>query len=360
MAKPWSSVAFQLPSSIPTMITAEERRYLHWLGRDFWTARGEVVEIGPWLGGSTYALASGMAARGAKAHRRLHVFDSFTWRPFMSQRAPLPLSAGDDFQPYFERNLEPYRDLLVVERKSIPDDRQTSEALTAIAYREEVAEGDRLRWNGGPIEILFVDGAKSWGGFVYLLKEMAASLVPGLTLLVCQDYKHWGSYWVPAIVELLYEHLEPTHVLEKNTVAFSCTKAIDPDDLVRLVDYEALSVGAGAAVLERAACRLESRADPEGAVMLRLTKSRYLGQRGAHAEAIEQFRVAERAAVPRHHARAVEDTRLWLETLFGTRLAPTRWFRVRADSYKVYSFGRRLYMRTRSMVASQRASRRAP
>lgn len=332
------------------MITAEERRYLHWLGREFWTARGEVVEIGPWLGGSTYSLAAGMAAHGAKAHGRLHVFDSFRWRPFMSQRAPLPLNAGDDFQAYFEKNLEPYRDLLVVERQSIPDDRVTSEGLTAIAERRDVAEHERLRWSGGNIEILFIDGAKSWDGLLYLLKEVAPSIVPGLTVLVCQDYKHWGSYWVPAILELFADHLRLLHLLDRNTVSFQCIKPITEEQLLRLAAYDSISATRGAELLESAALRLQALGDAAGAVMLRLTKARYLAQRGASDWAIDEFRRTERASSPRHHSRAVEDTRRWLETLLNVRLVPTPWFRARSESYRLLNQGHQLYARARRLM----------
>jgi len=52
---------------VPTMLTPEERLYLHWLGAVVWSGRGCVVEIGPWLGGSTVCLAAGMRASGHPA-----------------------------------------------------------------------------------------------------------------------------------------------------------------------------------------------------------------------------------------------------------------------------------------------------
>ena len=42
------------------MLSPEECQYLYWLGRSAWTGQGDVVEIGPWLGGSTVCLAAGM------------------------------------------------------------------------------------------------------------------------------------------------------------------------------------------------------------------------------------------------------------------------------------------------------------
>jgi hypothetical protein len=352
LAKPWRSVHFELPNTIPTMISAEERSYLYWLGRDFWTGRGEVIEMGPWLGGSTYSLAAGMAAKHPEAQRRLHVFDSFIWRPFMAQRARLPLEAGQSFRSYFERNLEPFRELLVVESKSLPDDKITGESLTALEQRVDIAESDVLRWTGAPIEILFVDGAKSWDGFLYLLKETAASLIPGVSLLVCQDYKHWGSYWVPAILELLGGHVRLVHVLEQNTVTFQWIKPIETAELLRLADYASLLPSRGAAALESAARRLEGLGDAEGASLLRLAEARYLGQRGARDDAIAQFRAVERVWSARFHQRGIDDTRRWLETLFSTSLPTSALLRARRESYRVLRYGRRLFAGVTRLIRS--------
>jgi hypothetical protein len=359
-AKPWNSIRFELPKTIPTMISAEELRYLYWLGRDFWTARGHVVEIGPWLGGSTFALAAGMAAHGGKAHGHLHVFDSFIWQSFMAKRAPLPLQPGDDFRAFFERNLEPYRDLLVVQQSSIPDDRKTGGTFAVLSERKDVADEDRLRWTAGPIEILFVDGAKSWGGLLYLLKEVAGALVPGQSLLVCQDYKHWGSYWVPAVMELLADHFRLVHILDENTVSFSCIKPLEPEHFLKLADYETVSPARGAEALEKAACRLEAHGDPRGAVLVRLAKARYLAQRNATTLAIEAFRAVERRSSARHHAHAVEDTRGWIERLSSVQLPPSAWFRARRQSYRLIRYGRRLYARAQRLVRAQPAVRSSP
>lgn len=351
---------FELPSTIPTMISAEERRYLHWLGREFWTARGEVVEIGPWLGGSTYSLATGMAAHRSKAHRRLHVFDSFIWLPFMSHRAPLPLKPGDNFQTFFERNLEPYRELLVVNCKTLPDDRSTGGSLAVLADRKDVAESDRLRWNDGPIEILFIDGAKSQGGLLYLLKETAASLVPRQSLMVCQDYKHRGSYKLPAFVELLSDHFRLVHLLDQNTVSSACIRPTDPNQIHKLADYESLSPARGAAVLESAARHLEAHGDPGGAVLIRLAKAGYLAQRGAAEQAIPEFREVERVSLPRQHSRAVHDTLRWLETLLEVRLVPSAWFRARCKVYWFLRYGAHLYAQAKRLVGAQAVVQEAP
>ncbi len=117
----WDAPDFQCPD-IPTMITAEEQKYLYWLGAHYWQDVGHIFEIGPWLGGSTACLASGMRQRAGHPGNKLHVFDNFIWREFMAGRAALPDSNGDCFQPYFERNLAAFTDLTAIHLQALPDD----------------------------------------------------------------------------------------------------------------------------------------------------------------------------------------------------------------------------------------------
>lgn len=215
---PWSTVSFRLPTGIPTMITLEEQGYLHWLGSTVWSDIGHVVEIGPWLGGSTFCLAAGMDCRSSPRHR-LHAYDSFEWRPFMADRARLPLRAGESFEPQFARNVAKYSHLIEAHRCLLPDEAVTNDPALADS-RATGSDGIApFLWDEGAIEILFIDGAKSWNAMRFLLQETAHSLIHGQALIVCQDYKYWGNYWVAAMMELLGDAVQPVHVLRSNTVS---------------------------------------------------------------------------------------------------------------------------------------------
>ena len=85
-SKDWNRIRFHLPPTIPAMISAEERRYLYWLASENWKCEGHIVEVGPWLGGSTYCLAEGMRDNSVEGTHKLHVFDNFVWREFMRGR----------------------------------------------------------------------------------------------------------------------------------------------------------------------------------------------------------------------------------------------------------------------------------
>lgn len=115
----WDNIAFDYPAEVPTMLSPEELRYLYWLGRDVWTDSGAIVEIGPWLGGSTVSLLIGARDRVRPANHKLHAFDNFIWHDFMSDRAPISLADGSNFQRYFEANVSNFHESLVIHRQSL-------------------------------------------------------------------------------------------------------------------------------------------------------------------------------------------------------------------------------------------------
>jgi hypothetical protein len=311
------------------MISDEERHYLYWLGSRIWTGVGHVVEIGPWLGGSTAALAAGMEANPVQTDRRLHAFDNFIWRDFMSQRASLGLRNGDSFRSHFDKNLRPYSKLLVTHTRSLPDDPVTSDPQ-ARAIRDLDVEEDRVfQWpRDEPIEILFVDGAKSWNGLSHLLRQTGASLLPGASLIVCQDYKYWGAYWVPITMELLGTQLEIAHVLDQNTVSFRVVSPLDEEDL-QLPDLSKLSVERGLSALDNARARLRAHGDAPGARILEVAKVRFLGHMDRSAEARRVFRMAERSWPANMTDGNLERTRIWLGEYLGEPVKPGTVYRLR-------------------------------
>jgi hypothetical protein len=319
--RPWASGSFELPSRIPTMITKEEARYLKWLTETFWDDGGHVVEMGPWLGGSTYCLASGMARPGGTSKYRLHVFDSFEWREFMGSRAPLQLEVGASFEAHFRKNLESFGDLIVSRRAGLPDELLSTDS-SLVEYR---AAGDapyeELKWREGPIQLLFIDGAKSWTGMAHLLRETAASWLPGRTVIVCQDYKHWNCYWVTALMELLSGRLRLLHVIEKNTVTFLVESRATEQELEALPTFDEASFEVVSGLVDAAAQRLSQSGDRAGAAILRLSKVPLLVHKGRSAEALREFRRQEARWLARGHERSLADARNWLGERLGRSLS---------------------------------------
>ncbi len=289
----WKSISFDYPRSVPTMLADEEKRYLFWLGKDEWSGAGTVVEIGPWLGGSTVCLAAGMRASGRAARGKLHAVDNFLWRKFMAARAPLPLSPGDSFEPFFLRNIVGYTDLVVSHARALPDETIEGDAdagATRFSGEKAMAPFEGLP-GGDPVEILFIDGAKSWRGMRHLLLTLSSRLLPGKTLLVCQDFKYWGAYWVPMMMARLDAHVEPVHnVLGGTTVAFRLASAIPSGELERFEDHVAsVSTDDGLRLLDRAAGWLREDGDVLGAAHVSLSRVKFLAHQGQAERATAEF-----------------------------------------------------------------------
>ena len=307
------------------MITPEEMRYLYWLGEHFWEDSGHIVEIGPWLGGSTACLASGMRHRVQPTKGKCHVFDNFIWRDFMSARASLPLSDGCSFQPYFEDNLTAFRDFLVVHRQALPDDDvpldKLADSVWSTGEDKKIAP---LTWNTGePVEILFIDGAKSWTGLAHLLRVFSESLIPGKSLIVCQDYKFWGSYWVPMMFEYFIGHFDMTHNLNHNTVSFRLTRGISESEFDNMPGYRDIGLDSGIELLESASQRLLNMGDRLGALILQGCKVRYCLNMGAQDTAIRHFRELEAKWPVRTENYTINRLRAWLEGETGANYAPS-------------------------------------
>jgi hypothetical protein len=266
--RPWRAVAAPSESpAVPTMLSAQELGLLYWLGRDYWSGRGAIIDAGSFLGGSTVALASGIRDGAVVGERErpaqftgapITVFDMFEVETYSLQRgffdeAP-ELAVGDDFTPLFERNVAAVRTLLDVRPGNIL----------------------KQRWGGIPIEILFLDVLKMWEINDYVVREFWPSLIPERGIVVQQDYQYGGYPWIAITMELFHEYFERLDDMPHGTVAFRLCGPLPDVREMRL--SRDLPMVEKLALMDRAVDREES---PLGRAMLRLSRGDllwYLGR----------------------------------------------------------------------------------
>lgn len=216
---PWRAlpVSGRDVNSVPSMITSDESLYLHWLARCRYRGLGEIVDGGPLLGGSTMALAEGLRLNPAVTNRvrRIHSYDLFEYTPAMKRvfkgRAEPPPSSS--LLSEFMRHTLPWREQICV-------------------YPGDVCQ---YTWNGAPIEILFIDLAKTWEIQRHLLRTFFPSLIPGVSTVVQQDYFFVSCYWIHLLMEYLHEYFAIAAMPDGPTLAFDYIAPIprellDPDD----------------------------------------------------------------------------------------------------------------------------------
>ena len=91
------------------MITPSERAYLYWYGKHIFSGKGDIVDLGCWLGSTTLSLAMGLENnKRARFNRLIHSYDEFVWRAYMDNGAKGTdlkgkYQAGDSFLDEFER-----------------------------------------------------------------------------------------------------------------------------------------------------------------------------------------------------------------------------------------------------------------
>jgi hypothetical protein len=212
-ARPWGAVTdadLGAAMAVPTMLTPEEGKLYHWLGRRA-QGVGATVDLGAYAGGSAARLLSGLALSGHDFH--VHSYDRFRssrafWARYMPDE-PVPDSDDADLLPIVQRNLAPWSDHLTL-------------------YRGDIAD---MRWAGGPIEILSVDAAKGSAIADHIATEFFPALQPGQSILIHQDYLMAVQPWLCAQMVALRQSFAPLAHVPRVGMVFLCVGPVTAVDL---------------------------------------------------------------------------------------------------------------------------------
>lgn len=92
----------------------------------------------------------------------------------------------------------------------------------------EVNAGDitKRRWNGKPIEILFLDLIKSNEINNHVLREYFPCLIPQRSIVIQQDYFHFYCYWIHLTMWYLADYFQIFPSPQGGTLAFRLLKPI--------------------------------------------------------------------------------------------------------------------------------------
>lgn len=205
----WNLRSFSMSeglNKIPTMLTKEECRMLVWTAQMVPTGLGAVIDLGSFLGGSTAHLAHGLSASQPNQH--VDAFDQFTIGDDIKQRFlydwGYPELQGNDMLHLFHQFVESFG--------------------KTVAHRCNVEE---VIWNGGKIELLFVDVCKGWDSMRNVMRQFYPNLIPNCSVVIHQDFQHYQQPWVVATTEALAEHLKMESWTQENSAIFLCTSQIE-------------------------------------------------------------------------------------------------------------------------------------
>jgi hypothetical protein len=237
--RPWEDPGLTLPDRIgvvPGMLRNDEKKMLYWLARHWYTGQGAIVDLGSFLGGSTICFLTALEDRG-ETRRIVHAYDYWVLSDFERGRYfadnPPP---RDLTRPIFEQNTDGYQHLLYARG------------------------GDLLNhsWDGEPIELLFVDIAKSYKTWDHIVERFFPSLIPRRSIVILQDYL-WETTgpWHHVVMEKLSNHFQLAADTHVNSVLFLNTKGFGEGVLEQAL-WERIPAEEKTALMQQAIRRMDT------------------------------------------------------------------------------------------------------
>lgn len=213
------------------MITPQEKDHLFTTARDRFTGEGAIMDLGTWLGGSTAALAAGLAANRKAGRHKVHAYDLFKVNAWMKENyrhfpefASIPVDGS--FLPVFERNLKPWSDRVAVHAGDLADH----------------------PWTDGPIEVAHIDIMKNWALTHTVLRTIFRNLIPGRSIIVHQDFVHFNTVWIHLVMYRLRAYFEAVAQVPGSTsYEFRSVKAIPADLLDHAYGFQDFDLAEGRA-----------------------------------------------------------------------------------------------------------------
>ena len=210
--RPWRELPFYevFQRARRSLLNGHERQMCYWLAKEWYRGEGAIVDLGSFLGSSTLAFAAGLAARGEGAGH-IHAYDLFRVSRDPETQKFLNKGEGESFLEDYEATIAGYEEWI------------TTHAGDIKAHP----------WNGGEIEILFVDLAKSWEMNEYIIRSFYPYLVPGKSLLIHQDFGNAWNPWLPVSMGFLDDHFSilcdecPSRIFQYDTTLAKETLEVD-------------------------------------------------------------------------------------------------------------------------------------
>jgi len=199
-------------NGIYSQTTEAERRFLFNYMAHLWSGRHGVMEVGPYLGGTTRCIGKGMLAnpRATPETRRffcLDFFESYENREILTRDTQKLVDAyapGDQeiaeqiakrgWEKLFRRVHQgaDYGAFIDIRKTQLPD--RVGQPI--------VPELAQAASDAGPLEVLFIDGCKSWYGTKICMKSFLPSLIDG-GHVIFQDYGRYTCFWISAFIHSL-------------------------------------------------------------------------------------------------------------------------------------------------------------
>ena len=209
-----------------------ERRFLYKFFSNIWSGENNVLEIGPFLGGTTRAIALGMLSNPKRKNEsKLYTYDRFEFyyepeqlitslqgffdNNILDQKDKDYILATGNFYEAFQKihNNHDYSDLIIAEKGALPQS------------KNDLDKPDLLKINNdNKFEVFFVDGCKGWYSTKYFMIEASQASEVG-SYFIFQDYSWHTCFWIPCFLEIMKDYFQLLFYVD-NTYTFILKKPL--------------------------------------------------------------------------------------------------------------------------------------
>lgn len=208
--------------TVPSMLLKEERGFLYNYAHEIYRGQGCIIDGGPLFGGSTVSLCKGLTDRNWQHIKCIDVFDLFKTEDYMIEDYKISATGIEipkpSFKPLFDNYLKDYQHYI------------------------HVYAGDAMQsnWQAKPVELLFIDLAKSNDLNQYMVKTFFPHLIPGVSLLIQQDFIHDWTPWLPITMGYFKDYFSYVTHSYINSVVYKLEKPI-PQKMIDDFDFMSYS-----------------------------------------------------------------------------------------------------------------------
>jgi hypothetical protein len=203
---------YRRPASLYSMTTENELCFVETYARYWFSGAGKIVDLGCWLGATTFCLARGLTQNSWAIHNRMiEAIDRFVWEEWMNPYCHM-YRPGDDFYGHARDLLQPYESVVRL-------------------YKQDLLEYEP---SNEPIEFLFVDAMKSWELADKIVRSFFPLLIEGISYVVQQDFAHHDPIVATnhLIMWYLRDHFQCVyHVPRSCSVVYFHTKRVEVANL---------------------------------------------------------------------------------------------------------------------------------
>lgn len=226
--QPWLTDFSGVEGLPPGMLGHPEASMLHRVARDYYRGYGEIIDAGAFLGASSFCLAKGLDENAAISRKsgRIHAYDIFqVW----NEPGQTDADMANWLRNHYGIETAGYESTVGIYTAN----------LGPLARHVRVHQGDFMKaeWSGRPIEILFVDICKTKALWQHVLRTLYPSLIPGVSLVIHQDWHHPSLPYLHVAQEALSDYFEILVPKASDSSAFRLVDRIPERVLEDVAEY---------------------------------------------------------------------------------------------------------------------------